>query len=162
MNEEIPVMINMLAIAHYDEMPDYPIQFMTRGRLQLIRENGMVLRYRETQPEDEDGPAVTSDITLTMTPQRITMEREGVFRNTMVFAKGMRFEGVYSTPYGDMKMGVFTREARCAHADGRGSVHLKYDLEFHGSLASTNELHLEFVQESGRKKDGKKNEKTDK
>ena len=162
MNEKIPVMINMLAIAHYDQMPDFPIQFMTGGQLQLIRENEMILRYRETQPENEDGPAVTSDITLTLTPQRITMEREGDFRNTMVFARGLRFEGIYSTPYGDMNMGVFSREARFRYADGHGSVHLKYDLEFSGTLTSTNELHLEFIQESMRKRDGKRNEKVDK
>ena len=162
MNEEIPVMINMLAIAHYDQMPDFPIQFMTSGQLKLIRENEMILRYRETQPENEDGPAVISDITLTLTPQRITMEREGDFRNMMVFARGLRFEGIYSTPYGDMNMGIFSREARFSYAEGRGSVHLKYDLEFGGTLTSTHELHLEFVQESIRKRDGKKDEKADK
>ena len=161
MKEETQVLINLLAIAHYDQMPDYPIQFMTVGRLQNLRDGEMILRYQETQPEDEDGPAATSDITLFLSPKRVTMERSGDFHNTMVFAKGQRFEGIYSTPYGEMPMAVFSREATSRFADGRGSVHLKYDLEFQGSLTSTNELHLEFFQEKPKRKDEGPHEKAD-
>ena len=32
-NKQTPVFINLLAIARYDQMPDYPIQFMTTGKL---------------------------------------------------------------------------------------------------------------------------------
>ena len=36
MKEEKRVLINLLAIAHYDQMPDYPIQMMTIGKLQTL------------------------------------------------------------------------------------------------------------------------------
>ena len=32
-NSHRPVFINLLSIARYDHMPDYPIQFMTVGKL---------------------------------------------------------------------------------------------------------------------------------
>ena len=32
---EKPVLINLLAIARYDHAPDYPIQFMTKGKLRI-------------------------------------------------------------------------------------------------------------------------------
>ena len=161
MKDETSVMINLLAIAHYEQMPDYPIQFMTTGKLQTLRDGEMILRYEETQPEDSDGPAMTSQITLHMTPKRVTMERTGDFHNTMVFSKGQRFEGIYSTPYGEMPMAVFSREAKARYAGGKGSVHLKYDLEFQGTLASSNELHLEFFPEEKTRKAGDANETTD-
>lgn len=161
MKDEMPVLINLLAIAHYDQMQDYPIQFMTVGTMQKTRDGELILRYQETQPEDADGPALTSNITLHLTPRRVTMERTGDFHNTMVFARGQRFEGIYSTPYGDMPMAVFAREADSRFADGKGSVHLKYDLEFQGTLASSNELHLEFFQEDKRREGGISHEKTD-
>ena len=161
MKEEKRVLINLLAIAHYDQMPDYPIQMMTIGKLQTLPDGQMILRYQENEPDDEDGPTKPSDITLFLSPKRVTMERRGEFNNTMVFAKGQRFEGIYSTPYGDMPMAVFSREATARFRDGRGAVHLQYDLEFQGGLASTNELHLEFFQEEKHSKGGKTHEKAD-
>ena len=50
----------------------------------------------------------------------MTMERKGDFSNTMVFAKGQRFEGVYHTPYGEMDMAVFTRKQLAVSAGRKG------------------------------------------
>ena len=77
------------------------------------------------------------------------MERKGDFSSTMVFAKGQRFEGVYHTPYGEMDMAVFTKEAACRFGRSEGNLHLKYQLNIQGSYASTNELHLEYKAEKG-------------
>ena len=161
MKDEIPVLINLLSIAHYDQAPDFPVQFMTKGVLSTLREGGWLLTYQETQTEDEDSPAITSDIALMMTPKQVTMTRSGPFRNMMVFSKGRRFEGIYSTPYGEMPMAVFAREVESGYAEGRGSLHLKYDLEFQGMLASVNELHMEFISEDNQRKGGTENEKAD-
>ena len=62
----------------------------------------------------------------------------------MVFAKGQRFEGVYHTPYGEMDMAVFTKEAACKFGKTEGNIHLKYQLNIQGNYTSTNELHLEY------------------
>lgn len=161
MKDETSVMINMLAIAHYEQMPDFPIQLMTTGKLQTLRDGEMILRYQETQPEDTDGPEMTSEVTLHLTPKRVTMERTGDFHNMMVFSPGKRFEGMYSTPYGEMPIAVFSREAKTRYTGERGSVHLKYDLEIQGNLASSNELHLEFFPEEKARKAGNANETTD-
>ena len=72
------------------------------------------------------------------------MERKGDFSNTMVFAKGQRFEGVYHTPYGEMDMAVFAKEAACRFGSSEGNIHLKYQLNIQGNYTSTNELHLEY------------------
>ena len=101
MSRKTPVFINLLAIARYDHMPDYPIQFI-------------------------------------------------------VFAKGQRFEGVYHTPYGEMDMAVYTREATCKFGRKEGNIHLKYQLNVQGSYASTNELHLEYrAEQRGEDQKGK-------
>ena len=77
------------------------------------------------------------------------LERKGEFSSTMVFAKGQRFEGVYHTPYGEMDMAVFTKEAACRFGRTEGNIHLKYQLNIQGSYASINELHLEYKAEQG-------------
>jgi len=74
----------------------------------------------------------------------VTMQRSGDFSNTMVFSSGKRFEGTYHTPYGEMDMAVFTKEAACRIGNLEGSLHLKYQLQIQGNYASSNELHLEY------------------
>ena len=141
-----PVLINLLAIAKYEHAPDYPIQFMTRGTLHLGDQGHAVLEYTESQEDEETGEIVTSQITLAMEKNRVTMTRRGDCSNTMVFIPQRRFEGVYQTPYGNMDMAVYARGVRCEIGEQKGSVHLKYQLDIQGTYASTNELHLEYAE----------------
>ena len=149
---EKPVLINLLAIARYDHAPDYPIQFMTKGKLRLGDETNAVLEYTESQQDEETGEITTAQVTLSLEKNRVTMTRNGDYSNTMVFSKGQRFEGVYHTPYGEMDMAVFTKEAACRFSSSEGNMHLKYQLNIQGNYASTNELHLEYRAEQGEKK----------
>ena len=143
-----PVFINLLAIAKYDHMPDYPIQFMTVGKLYYHKPGEALLQYVESQQDEETGEITASDISLSVHDGKVTMERKGDYSNTMVFARGQRFEGIYHTPYGEMDMAVFTKEAACRIGSDDGSLHLKYQLNIQGNYASSNELHLEYRAEA--------------
>ena len=156
MNSHTPVFINLLAISKYEQMPDYPIQFMTVGKLSYSNPDEALLQYVESQQDEETGEILNSDISLSLRDGKITMIRKGEFANTMVFAKGQRFEGVYHTPYGEMDMAVYTKEAACRFGSSEGNIHLKYQLNIQGNYASTNELHLEYRAE--KEKMGKKKE----
>ena len=156
MDGSTQVFINLLAIAKYDHMPDYPIQFMTVGNLSFSDPGEVQLQYVESQQDEETGEITRSDISLSLRDGKITMERKGPFSNTLVFAKGQRFEGVYHTPYGEMDMAVYTREATCKFGRKEGNIHLKYQLNVQGSYASTNELHLEYrAEQRGEDQKGK-------
>lgn len=144
MPAEKKVLINLLAIARYEQAQDFPIQFMTKGTLSMGRNNDAVLEYTESQQDEETGEITTALITLSMEKDRVTMTRKGEYSNTMVFEPDHRFEGIYQTPFGSMDMAVFSRGVRCSIGEQKGSVHLKYQLDIQGSYASTNELHLEY------------------
>ena len=142
-NPGIPVFINLASVASYDGMADDPIQMMTSGHL-FPGKDFSLLRYQEIQQDSETGQVAESEIQLVLKKNQVTMNRLGDFSNTMLFRKNQRFETVYHTPYGDMDMAVFTREARWEERQGAGKIHLRYDLSMQGSYASTNELHLEY------------------
>ena len=146
-DRQTPVLINLLAIARYDRMPDYPIQFMTRGTLVTDDEGSARIEYTESIRDEDSGEVTESCVSLALEKNRVTMTRNGEFSNTMVFIPEQRFEGVYHTPYGEMNMGVFSRGVQCDIGSTRGSVHLKYQLDIQGSYASSNELHLEYTAE---------------
>ena len=146
MKVEKPVMINLLAIARYNHTPDYPVQFMTAGKLIIEENESATLEYTESQQDEETGEIVSSLITLSMEKNRVTMTRRGDYSNTMVFAPEQRFEGIYRTPFGNMDMAVTSRGVCCNIGENKGSVHLKYQVDLQGSYASTNELHLEYME----------------
>lgn len=153
----IPVLINLLAIARYDHLPEYPMQFMARGML-LQPEKGMtILQYTEAVPDEETGEMNESDVRLMIASDHVSMIRSGEYSNTMVFCRGQRYEGKYVTPYGELPMGLFTHELRTKTDSDRGYVHLKYQLYFQGNGSSVNELHLEYISEGNKpEKDSEK------
>ena len=55
MKHNTPVFINLLAIARYEQMPDYPIQFMTVGNLSYTNKDEAQLDYAESQQDEETG-----------------------------------------------------------------------------------------------------------
>ncbi len=146
--KQTPVFINLMAIGHIDGVPDYPIQFMTKGILHYQDPNTAVLTYTETQPDDETGGLTTSDITLSMKDKQIIMQRTGEFSNTMVFVRGMRYEGAYHTPFGDIPLAIHSRRVDCSIGEQKGAIHLKYALDVQGSHPSIHELHLEYVSDA--------------
>ncbi|MGN0745570.1 MAG: DUF1934 domain-containing protein [Aristaeellaceae bacterium] len=120
------------------------IRVMTTGQLRRTP-SGYLLRYQETQTDDNDGTVMTQDIILSLQPGRVSMTRLGDYGATMVFVKDRRFEGKYRTPYGELDMAIFATHVQCDLAPEKGSVHLKYQLDLQGSFASMNTLHLEYV-----------------
>lgn len=146
------VLINMVAVSRTDlnsREPEEPIRMLVPGRLSI--ENGIyTLRYQET-PETEDGSvAPPQDIVLTLTPERVTMTREGAFSTTMIFVRGQRFEGAYHTPYGDLEMAVFATKVDCQLAPHAGSVNLQYTLDMQGAFAAMNTMELTYAVNAGK------------
>lgn len=139
----IPVLLTLSGTSQ-GEADDGPIQMMTTGELTLT-EHGYLLRYQESQPDENDGAMVTQEIILDLQPDRVTMTRVGDFGTSMVFVRGRRFEGVYHTPYGDLDMAVYATRVSCRLAPEKGSVHLQYQLDLQGSFAAMHELQLEYV-----------------
>ena len=141
----IPVLLSLSGSAQTgDGAEDGPIQIMTTG-LMTLSEDSYVLRYQESQPDDDGKTVTTQDVILELSPGRVTMTRLGEYGTSMVFVKDQRFEGVYHTPYGDLDMAVYATRVSCRLAPERGSVHLQYQLDLQGAFAAMHELHLEYV-----------------
>ena len=142
-NSGIPVLINLTSQISYDGLTDQPIQMMTSGFV-FPGKDFTLLRYQEAQQDQDSGQVTEAEIQLVLKKNQVTMNRFGDYANTMLFQRNKRFETNYRTPFGEMSMSVFTREARWENQQGNGKIHLRYDLSMQGNYASTNELHLEY------------------
>jgi len=139
------VLVTLLGAAKNEQgETEEPIRLMTTGELKATP-NGYILRYQESQTDDSDGSVMTQDIVLMMQPGRVSMNRLGDFRTSMVFVKDRRFEGVYRTPYGDMDMALFATQVDVDLGEDRGGVYLEYQLDFAGGFASMHTMQLEYV-----------------
>ena len=99
------------------------------------------LRYSETMPDGE----MSHRVTVSMDDGVVTMQRDGAFATSMVFEKGRRFEGNYSTPFGNIEMGVFPVRVNYHVAGGVGEVDLKYQLDLKGQFSAMHELSIRFA-----------------
>ena len=84
MGKEKQVLINLLAIARYEHAPDFPIQFMTKGTIHFGGKDDAVLKYTESQQDEETGEIMTAQVTLSLEKNRVIMTRHGDYSNTMV------------------------------------------------------------------------------
>lgn len=140
----IPVLVSLGATQTADNGQSEAMQLLTSGEL-TPTENGYLLRYEETL--DETAPP--TKIELSLMDGVVRMQREGLYAADMVFRKGQRYEGQYTTPFGTMELAIFCTKAHYTIDENGGAVSLHYQLDLNGQYASMHELDLRFVVKEG-------------
>ena len=139
MKKNQQVLLSVMGWTHDDDDPSDSVRLLTTGTLSGEKDLWRI-DYTETQPDNE-----SSDVILTMGKGVVTMQRTGTFSTSMVFDQGRRFEGNYSTPYGDLAMGVYPTHVKYQVQDGPvGEVNLTYQLDLQGQFAAMHELRIRF------------------
>ena len=87
---------------HLEGGPD-EIRLMSTGTM-TVTDRGCELRYEETEVT---GMAGTTTVIL-IEGVRVTLMRTGEVCSQMVFEEGRRHHSVYSTPYGNLEIGIVT------------------------------------------------------
>lgn len=140
----VPILISLNSNATVDGAEADAVQLLTSGQL-LTNSNQYRIRYEEQF--DEDVPP--TQVELSMANDVITMLRTGDYETQMVFRKGQRYEGQYTTPYGIMELAIFCTRAAYEVDDVGGSVRLQYQLDLNGQFISMHETDLRFVMKDG-------------
>ena len=102
MGEAKRVMMKLEAFTMDEEDDEEPLALTTMGE---VKHDGSktILTYTETgdDPTDENN---TETVMLTICPDIVCMDKLGDFSSSMVFRPGLRYEGCYHTPFGDMPL----------------------------------------------------------
>lgn len=134
-DRKIPVTVALSSSSRGESGVEEPMmQLICRGEIREMAK-GLMLRYEETQQDEETGETMTSMVYLTLQEDRVTMTRPGAYSTAMVFVKDTRFEGAYHTPFGDLKMAFYTTGLFCQCDLNSGHVHLEYQLDMQGNYA---------------------------
>lgn len=122
---------------HIQDGEEYTSELTTAGEFELDG-NSCKIIYKETDEELLD--CVT---TLSVeNGQRISMMRSGRYNTEMIMELDRRHSCYYSTPYGEMLMGIYCRFINCSFDENGGKVSFAYTIDFNNIPASENELSI--------------------
>lgn len=122
---------------------DEAIEFVTCG--ELWREGGVTaFSYMESEMTGMEGTRTT----FRVSPERITLTREGTTSAEMIFEQGKKHVFLYETPYGATSLGVDTRRLVDRLDDTGGNMELQYTVDVDSAIVSENSFFI-HVREPG-------------
>lgn len=120
---------------HLQDGEEYTSELTTAGEFELT-EGGCKIVYKETDEELLD--CVT---TLTVEGgKKVAMLRSGKYNTEMIIELDRRHSCYYSTPYGEMLMGIYCNFIDNNISESGGTLRFAYNIDFNNVPASENEL----------------------
>lgn len=114
------------------------IEVITEGNLRI--EDGKIT---VTYPEySEENPAVHTDTTVTYKDGVLSIDRQGEMSSHLLLEEKVRHECLYTTPMGQMFIGIFTDSITCEIDEHGGEISAAYQLDFNTAVVSYNELYI--------------------
>lgn len=102
----------------------------------------VLIEYIENN--EETGPEET---TITVAENNIvSIVRKGQFSSEMMVEKNTRHHTFYSTPYGELTMGIYGNQVDWSKDDNGGVLRMKYSLDFNNGFVSENTMKI-YIEE---------------
>lgn len=121
------------------------IEFISKGKY-YEKGNKRYITYKEAQMDDMD--EILS--TVKIEKDRVTLIRLGDKGNNMLFEIGQKHVTQYATPFGNMELGITTRELDIDLQEERGQIQIKYLLEVNNSPIGINNLTIKIEGDSNK------------
>jgi len=100
--------------------------------------------YMESEVTGMEGTRTT----FRVSPQMVTLTREGSLNAQMVFEQGKKHVFLYETPYGAATMGIDTKRLRCGLGDTGGKMEIDYTIDLDSVVVSESSFVI-HVRETG-------------
>lgn len=141
MTKEVILTISGLHYAMMEEEGESePIEVITPASYYL--KNG---KHYVIYDEIVEGFPGTIKNKIRMTGENVLeIMKSGIADTHMIFEKGKIHVSGYETPYGELMIGIFTRELLLKEEENRITVTVDYELDINGEKASDCEIHIEI------------------
>ena len=131
-------LINIYSVQGIDDDTD-TIEFMTDGRFGF-KEGSFYISYDESRMLDT-GDEVKTQIYI-KPDDSVILQRSGTIKSKILIEKGNRNNCFYSTPMGDLTIGVYGEKIEHNLTDNGGEIKLKYTIDSDLKLISRNEVNI--------------------
>lgn len=136
------VIISIKGQQSYEDAEEETIELVTEGRLEDDGDDGYTLTYQESELTGLEGTTTTFHIT----PERITLHREGTLNSEMIFQEGQKHFSLYETPYGGLMLGVNTHRAKADFGEDGGNLSIRYALEVDSQPIGENAFEIRVTE----------------
>lgn len=127
---EKDVIISIRGTQDYSGTDPDTMELMTEGKL-AVQDGALRLSYEESELTGMEGTTTVFQVE----PEKVTLLRLGSVQSEMVFEEGRRHMSLYSTPYGNMEIGVRARRLNSTLELTGGRLEIDYDIEINHMLA---------------------------
>lgn len=119
------------------------LEFLTEGAL-YKEANQSCVTYEESEVSGMEGTITT----VCVNAQKVSVIRLGTTNSIMEFERGKRNLTWYSTPYGDVTMGILTKDVFVNYNEEKEptKVSIDYNIEIEGVTNSQNVLNIKITQ----------------
>ncbi|MBR6785310.1 MAG: DUF1934 domain-containing protein [Clostridia bacterium] len=128
---------------HLQDGEEYTCELTTSGSLDF-RPDGFTVVYNET---DEELKGCKTE--LKYENGVIVMTRSGKYNTELIIEKERRHSCFYATPYGELMMGVYTKNMFTDMNENGGTLRFSYTIDFNNDLASENDLTVTVAVKGG-------------
>ena len=136
------VIISIQGKQSFEAQGDDTIELVTEGCLEPDGDDGYTLSYQESELTGLEGTTTTFHIT----PERITLHREGTLNSEMIFQEGQKHFSLYETPYGGLMLGVNTHRAKADFGEDGGNLSIRYALEVDSQPIGENAFEIRVTE----------------
>ena len=127
---EKDVIISIRGTQDYSGTDPDTMELVTEGKL-AVQDGALRLSYEESELTGMEGTTTVFQVE----PEKVTLLRLGSVQSEMVFEEGRRHMSLYSTPYGNMEIGVRARRLNSTLELTGGRLEIDYDSEINHMLA---------------------------
>lgn len=115
---------------------------MTVAGTLTLEDNKSIIEYIENN--EETGPEETT-ITV-FGNDTVSIVRRGQFSSEMMVEKNTRHHTLYSTPYGELTMGIYGNQVDWSTDSNGGVLKMRYSLDFNNGFVSENTMII-YIEE---------------
>ena len=119
---------------------DEPVEVISAGTY-MRKEDTHYLSYEEA---DEEGHITKNRIKITT--DAIEMTKQGTVATQMLFLMGEKQYACYATPFGDLTLGMTTKQITVQEEEESIFTKLRYGLEINGEFVSECELDIDVKE----------------
>lgn len=117
-------------------------ELITRGRLEK-KADRFVISYDETEATGFEGTVTELSI---YGNEKVTLNRTGEYMSNLIIEKGKKHHCHYGTPYGDIMVGVNSKEISANLTEKGGNVSFKYVIDVNSSYLGDFDISIDVKQ----------------
>lgn len=128
--------------SYYDDTESSDIELLTEG--DFYKEDGVYFcDYAESEITGLDG----TDTSIEIGSNYVSLQRSGNVNSQMLFMEGRKTSSLYSLPYGELTVDIYTEKLKANVDEHGGSISIDYIIDINNATTGRNNFEIAIREE---------------